>query len=56
MNKLRLINEAYTSKASYIDKDELIFQDSFSGKRIKRGLYQSKDKILINAKHRIKHY
>jgi IS605 OrfB family transposase len=44
-----VINEAYTSKASYIDKDELIFQDSFSGKRIKRGLYQSKDKILINA-------
>jgi transposase len=44
-----VINEAYTSKASYIDKDELSYQDSFSGKRIKRGLYQSKDKILINA-------
>ena len=34
---------------TYIDKDELILQDSFSGKRSKRGLYQSKDKILINA-------
>lgn len=44
-----VINEAYTSKASYIDKDELSYQESFSGRRIKRGLYLSKDKILINA-------
>ena len=44
-----VINEAYTSKASYIDKDELSYQESFSGRRIKRELYLSKDKILINA-------
>jgi len=44
-----VINESYTSKASYIDKDELSYQESFSGRRIKRGLYLSKDKILINA-------
>jgi putative transposase len=44
-----VINEAYTSKASYIDKDELRYQESFSGRRIKRGLYISKDKVMINA-------
>lgn len=44
-----VINEAYTSKASYIDKDELSYQESFSGRRIKRGLYISKENVLINA-------
>ena len=48
--KIRIVKRVDSGeKASYIDKDELILQDSFSGKRIKRGLYQSKDKILINA-------
>ena len=42
------VNESYTSKASFIDKDEMI-NTNFSGKRIKRGLYQAKDKTLINA-------
>ena len=43
-----IVNESYTSKASFIDKDEMI-NTYFSGKRIKRGLYQAKDKTLINA-------
>jgi len=52
---LDVINESYTSKASFIDSDALpkIVQPkkthSFSGKRVKRGLYRSKDKTLINA-------
>ena len=44
----KVINEAYTSIASYIDKD-LLTKSEFSGKRIKRGLYQSKSGHLINA-------
>jgi IS605 OrfB family transposase len=44
----QIINEAYTSKASFIDKDDFK-QKEFSGKRIKRGLYQSKKGISINA-------
>ncbi|HKL47584.1 MAG TPA: hypothetical protein VJ878_02855, partial [Candidatus Izemoplasmatales bacterium] len=40
--------EAYTSMASFIDKDDFKIKD-FSGKRIKRGLYRSKKGILINA-------
>jgi putative transposase len=47
--------ESYTSKASFIDNDELPkehvegLETNFSGRRIKRGLYKSKDGILINS-------
>ncbi len=50
----KVIEEAYTSKASFLDKDKLPKYDkdkkyTFSGKRIERGLYKSKKGILINA-------
>jgi len=48
--------ESYTSKASFWDKDELPVYNKdnpkeyeFSGKRIKRGLYQTKEKKTLNA-------
>ena len=48
--------EAYTSKASFLDLDELpVFNADnpkkyeFSGKRITRGLYQSADGRIVNA-------
>lgn len=48
--------ESYTSKASFLDLDDIpTFNPndetkySFSGKRVKRGLYQSKNNIKINA-------
>lgn len=48
--------ESYTSKASFIDKDDIpVYKAnsdcnySFSGKRIKRGLYQTKEGLLINS-------
>jgi len=44
----KIVNEAYTSKASFIDQDGLE-ETTFSDKKIKRGLYQSKKGILINA-------
>ena len=44
-----VVNEAYTSKASYIDNDDFEKETSFSGKRTKRGLYVSKEGIAINA-------
>ena len=46
--KTKVINEAYTSKASYLDEDEMKKGD-FSGKRVKRGLYKTKEGTLINA-------
>lgn len=48
--------ESYTSKASFLDDDDIpVFNPSeeisysFSGKRVKRGLYQSFNGTLINA-------
>lgn len=46
--------ESYTSKASFLDSDIIPkygqkFDYEFSGKRIHRGLYKSKENILINA-------
>ncbi len=48
--------ESYTSKASSLDRDEIPMYNAdnprerkFSGRRVKRGLYKSKDGHLINA-------
>jgi putative transposase len=47
--------EAYTSKASYLDRDQIPAwkknqtEPEFSGIRVKRGLYRSKDGTLLNA-------
>ncbi len=54
--KLIVANESYTSKASFLDGDQMPKKYDkeakpayYSGKRIKRGLYRSKDGTLINA-------
>ena len=51
-----LQEESYTSKASFFDNDDLPVYNAdnpqtyeFSGKRIKRGLYQTKNKYRFNA-------
>ena len=51
-----LQEESYTSKSSFLDNDNIpIYKENdtnqykFSGKRIQRGLYKSKNGILINA-------
>ena len=48
--------ESYTSKASFLDGDDIPVYDAahpyigtFSGKRIKRGLYRTKENMLVNA-------
>ena len=49
--------ESYTSKASFVDEDEIpVYEKNnqnqkfiFSGKRISRGLYKTKDGSLLNA-------
>lgn len=51
---VEISEESYTSKASFLDQDSIpvyggINNPSFSGKRVKRGLYKSKDNKLINA-------
>jgi len=53
--KLTVANESYTSKASFVDGDKMPkkyvkeAKPTYSGKRIKRGLYQSQDGTLVNA-------
>lgn len=47
--KVVLTEESYTSKASFLDNDEMKKGVSFSGKRIKRGMYVSSNGALINA-------
>lgn len=50
--KIWIVSEEYTSKVSFIDNDIIPIKHGeyeFSGKRKKRGLYKSKDGILINA-------
>ena len=50
-----VVDESYTSKASFLDNDVLPKKHNkelkyeFSGKRIQRGLYKSKNSIMINA-------
>ena len=46
--KVEIINESYTSKASFYDNDEMI-KGKYSGERIKRGLYETHKGILVNA-------
>lgn len=41
--------ESHTSKCSCIDNEEVKHHDKYVGKRVKRGLFKSKDGILINA-------
>lgn len=54
--KVIITEESYTSKASFLDNDHVpSYKDKkeekfqFSGKRIKRGMYKTKNGILINA-------
>ena len=54
--RVQMAEESYTSKASFLDRDDIpVYGTSdttpltFSGKRVKRGLYRSKDGTLLNA-------
>jgi len=54
---LVVTDESYTSKASFVDDDKMPKRynpkakqkRTFSGKRVKRGLYKSSDETLLNA-------
>ena len=43
------LNEAYTSKCSFLDNEEICKHESYKGKRVKRGLFLSFDKKILNA-------
>ena len=41
--------ESHTSKCSFIDREEICHHDSYVGRRVKRGLFKSKDGYKYNA-------
>lgn len=47
--KLITVNEAYTSKCSFLDNEKICKHQSYYGKRIKRGLFMTEAGIKINA-------
>ncbi|GIO24086.1 RNA-guided endonuclease TnpB family protein [Oceanobacillus sp. J11TS1] len=53
--KVITVEESYTSKASFIDRDDLpVYHETkgtpvFTGKRVKRGLYRTCKGLLLNA-------
>ena len=47
--KLILNNESYTSKCDALSLEDLKYKENYFGKRIKRGLFKTKNNELINA-------
>ena len=47
--KVVLIDESYTSKCSALDNESIAKHNTYMGKRVKRGLFQSSKGIKINA-------
>ena len=47
--KMIILNEAYTSKCSFIDNEKICQHKTYCGKRIKRGLFESKYGHKLNA-------
>ena len=47
--KLIVQEESYTSKCSFLDKEEIKEHKNYVGKRIKRGLFLTKDGKYINS-------
>ena len=41
--------ESYTSKISFLDMESVKKQETYQGRRIKRGLFKSKNGTIINA-------
>jgi putative transposase len=46
---LIMTEESYTSKCSFIDHESIEHQEEYLGRRVKRGLFRSKENILLNA-------
>ena len=47
--EVRLQEESYTSKCSFLDNESIEKHETYVGKRIKRGLFRSGEGKLINA-------
>ena len=44
-----IVNEAYTSKCSFIDNEKICKHEIYKGKRINRGMFRTANGLYINA-------
>ena len=44
-----IVNEAYTSKCSFIDNEKICKHEIYKGKRINRGMFKTANGLYINA-------
>ena len=44
-----IVNEAYTSKCSFIDNEKICKHDTYKGKRMSRGMFRTANGLYINA-------
>lgn len=47
--KVITLNESYTSKCDALNEEKICFHDTYSGQRVKRGLFKSEIGKVINA-------
>ena len=47
--ELAEVEEAYTSKCSALDREEVCKHDEYAGRRVRRGLFRTADNRLVNA-------
>lgn len=47
--RMIIINEAYTSKCSAFDNEEICRRNTYMGRRVKRGLFRTATGLIINA-------
>lgn len=47
--KVKLQEESYTSKNSFLDNEDVIYHKKYKGERVQRGKFESKNKDIINS-------
>jgi len=47
--KVLLVEEGYTSKVSFLDSEPVVKKQTYVGKRVQRGLFQSAKGVILNA-------
>ena len=46
---VKIVEESYTSKCSFLDNERICKHESYKGRRIKRGLFKTSFGKIINA-------
>lgn len=46
---VKIVEESYTSKCSFLDNEKICKHEEYAGRRIKRGLFKTSSGNIINA-------